>query len=137
MAFTTLGQLENAILKTFEPALDRESYSVEEIFRYYLDTFYDEFEPDWYIRKYKLMRTALHFTDVINEGNGSYFETWFDEHWDTGNWDDDTILYVNLQGSHGGVASGTHIWGSSIKEINATIFKNLKTFLRGAGLPVI
>lgn len=136
--FTSIGAMKNYILKTFDVALAQESSNIEQIFQRYLDMFYngDSFFPTWYERTSMLMKSFMMY-DIIHTGNGAYVEGDFDGHWNTGNWDDETILHVNLTGSHGGVASGTDIWGEGVSDLRQTVFDDMKSFLRGAGLPVV
>ena len=134
--FTSIGAMKNYILKTFDVALEQEAFNIEQIFQRYLWTFYDEYTPTWYVRTFMLMHSFVMY-DVIHTGNGAYIEGDFDGHWETGNWTDEQILFVNLTGSHGGVAGGTSVWGEGLADIRQTIFADMKAFLRGAGLPVV
>ena len=134
--FMSTAQMKNYMMKAFDKALKIDEPSVLHMFEDYINSFYDEFSPKWYKRT-QMLANSCASSGIQHTGSGSYYEIDFHGHWETGSWSDETILLVNLTGSHGGVQSGTSIWGEGISFMEATELKYLKSLLIQAGLPLV
>ena len=134
--FRSIAEMRAYMLSRFDVALYQETYVIEEIFRYYLRLFYDEYTPNSYRRTLMLLQ-SFHISPIGHSKDGAYFEGWFDGAWFTGDWSDELIMLVNLTGNHGGIQAGTDVWGEGTREIALTYADDLKDYLRSAGIPVI
>lgn len=136
--FNSVADLQANIMKKVETALLFESGVMASTFERVLERFYDlsEFDPKRYHRT-NMLAMSVQTSRVHVFDNEAEFDLWFDGHWSTGSWSDDQILWVNLQGSHGGVADGTHVWGEGIGQIESEFRDTMRRAFVYAGLPVI
>lgn len=156
MVFKNEKQLETFLLQKCKAAVAGTEQKVHDIIDKSLQQFYNEFEPEEYIRMGQLLHSLVK-SGVKKVGNGYEAEVYFDVegiHYQNGwvetksgygyaNWDKDTILDVVMTGSysgkpHGGRASGTAIWTESQSAINALggVIEMLERELRMIGVPI-
>lgn len=164
MTFNSIDELKNYILSRSKVAIEQAKEKVYDKIAEFLFKFYEEFEPDVYVRTYQLL-CSLVKTDVKSTGNGWVAEVYFDlgalnyskrivpqgqpwssyakpentfhkENW--GKENDAWVLETAMTGAlpHGGYAGGTAIWTESMKILNAEKRSLLKNALIDAGIPV-
>lgn len=153
MIFKSEKQLKEFLLTKCKAAVVQTEEKVHRIIDDCLQQFYNEFQPDEYIRTEQLLHSLVK-SDVKSTGNGFEAEVYFDVNslnYQNGwietmsghgyaNWDKDTILEVVMTGSysglpHGGHEDGTAIWTESIKRLG-DIWNLLEQELRAQGIPI-
>ena len=164
MTFDSLDALKNYILSRSRVAIEQAREKVYDKIAEFLFKFYEEFEPDVYVRTYQLL-CSLVKTDVKQVSNGWTAEVYFDvsaldystrvvpqgqpwsdyaspentyhrENWSDGN--TEWVFKTAMTGAnpHGGYESGTAIWKESIKILNKERRSILKQSLIAAGISV-
>lgn len=150
MVFKNEAQLKKFLMEKCANAVANVEKKVHEKFIGSLNQFYNEFEPQEYIRTNALFN-SLEVTGVKRNGNYIEAEVYFNtpsyEHgWvllQSGNhgysyWSDEKILGVVMNGSlpHGGYKGGTAIWKNSMQSIGGKhgIKSLLKQELKRQGL---
>jgi hypothetical protein len=162
MVFKNQKQLEGFLMKKCQEAVAGTEQKVHDIIDRCLQQFYNEFDPDEYIRTGQLLHSLVK-SGVKKVGNGYEAEVYFNVdgiHYQNGQieiqstastgrmgyaaWDKDTILDVVMTGSysglpHGGRAGGTAIWTKSQATINALggVIEMLERELRLIGVPIV
>lgn len=157
MVFKNEKQLEAFLLQKCKEAVAGTERKVHDIIDKCLQQFYNEFEPEEYIRMGQLLHSLVK-SGVKKVENGYEAEVYFDVdgiHYQNGlvetksgygyaNWDKDTILDVVMTGSysglpHGGRAGGTAIWIQSQAAINALggVYEMLERELKIIGVPIV
>ena len=161
MTFNSLDELKNYILSRSKVAIEQAREKVYDVIAKFLFQFYEEFEPDVYVRTYQLL-CSLVKTDVKQTGNGWTAEVYFDVNaldystrvvpiqfhgassnntYQRNSWTHENDLWVletAMTGAkpHGGYESGTAIWKESLKVLNKEKRSILKKSLIDAGIPV-
>ena len=157
MVFKNETELKNFLMKKCKEAVAGTERKVHDIIDKCLQQFYNEFEPEEYIRMGQLLHSLVK-SGVKPTTNGYEAEVYFDVdgiHYQNGwvetksgygyaNWDKDTILDVVMTGSHsglphGGRAGGTAIWTESQATINALggVIEMIVRELRLIGVPIV
>lgn len=157
MVFKNEAELKNFLMKKCKEAVAGTERKVHDIIDKCLQQFYNEFEPEEYIRMGQLLHSLVK-SGVKPTTNGYEAEVYFDVdgiHYQNGwvetksgygyaNWDKDTILDVVMTGSHsglphGGRAGGTAIWTESQATINALggVIEMIVRELRLIGVPIV
>ncbi len=153
MVFNNEKQLKDFLLAKCRNAIAQAEEKVHQTIDNCLKQFYNEFQPNEYIRTEQLLHSLVK-SEVKKVGNGYEAEVYFDVdglNYQNGwietvsghgyaNWDKDTILDVVMTGSysglpHGGHTEGTAIWTESIKQLG-DIWNLLETELRKQGIPI-
>lgn len=158
MVFKSQKQLENFLLQKCKAAVAGTEQKVHDIIDRCLKQFYEQFEPEEYIRTGQLLHSLVK-SGVKKVENGYEAEVYFDVdniHYlngyleikstsETGRlgyaaWDKDTILDVAMNSGlpHGGYAKGTAIWTKSQATIATLggVFKMLEQELMAIGVPI-
>ena len=157
MVFKNEKQLEAFLLQKCKAAVAGTEQKVHNIIDKCLKQFYEQFEPEEYIRTGQLLHSLVK-SGVRKVRNGYEAEVYFDVNglnypkgekelknggigW--ANWDKDTILDVVMTGSysglpHGGYAKGTAIWTKSQATMATLggVFEMLKRELEIIGVPI-
>ena len=150
MIFKNETQLKKVLMEKCVNAVTNVKKKVHDEFVGNLNQFYNEFEPQEYIRTNALFN-SLEVTGVKRNGNYVEAEVYFNtpsyEHgWvplQSGNhgyssWSDEKILGVVMSGTfpHGGYEGGTAIWKSSLQSLGGKqgIKNLLKQELKKQGL---
>ena len=162
MVFKNEKQLEAFLMQKCKAAVAGTERKVHDIIDKCLQQFYNEFEPEEYIRMGQLLHSLVK-SGVKKVDNGYEAEVYFDVdgiHYQNGlveikstastgrmgkaSWDKDTILDVVMTGSysglpHGGYAKGTAIWTKSQETIAALggVLEMLERELRMIGVPIV
>lgn len=162
MVFKNETELKNFLMKKCKEAVTGTERKVHDIIDKCLQQFYNEFEPEEYIRMGQLLHSLVK-SGVKSTTNGYEAEVYFDVdgiHYQNGlveikstastgrmgkaSWDKDTILDVVMTGSysglpHGGRAGGTAIWTESQATINALggVIEMIVRELRLIGVPIV
>jgi hypothetical protein len=162
MKFKSEAQLKSFLMQKCRAAVAGTEQKVHNIIDKCLQQYYDQFEPEEYIRMYQLLHSLVK-GKVEKVGNGYRAKVYFDVdsiHYQNGyveikstettgrygyaNWDTDTILNVVMTGSysglpHGGYAKGTAIWSKSQAMIQTLggIYKMLERELAMIGVPIV
>ena len=157
MVFKNEKELEKFLLQKCKADVAGTEQKVHNIIDKCLNQFYEQYEPEEYIRMYQLLHSLVK-SDVKKVGNGYEAEVYFNIdgiHYQNGlvetksgygyaNWDKDTILDVVMTGSysglpHGGRAGGTVIWTKSQDIIRTLggVYKMLERELTAIGVPII
>lgn len=154
MIFKNQKELKDFLLAKCKNAIVQAEEKVHQIIDGCLKQFYNEFEPDEYIRTEQLLHSLVK-SEIKSDGkNGYKAEVYFDvdslnyqngrietqSGYGYANWDKDTILDVVMTGSysglpHGGRAKGTAIWTKSQAMIG-DVWKLLEQELRAQGIPI-
>lgn len=137
--FRTEAELKNYILNHSRNAVFVAGQQVKQIVEKNLKQFYNEFEPDQYIRTEKLMKSLID-NGLKYSGNGWDYEVYFDSstmNYETGSWDGDKVLRMAAHGSHGGYVQGTGVFYDSDMEVFQRHVDILKSALIQAGIPVV
>lgn len=139
MVFKNEAQLKNFLMAKCKNAVVSAEEKVHRTIDTCLKRFYDEFDPDQYIRTEKLLHSLVK-SGVRSSGNGFEAEVYFDAstlNYTTGSWSGETVLNVAMKSNvpHGGYAGGTPIWTTSM-EILGDIFKLLEQELKAQGIPI-
>lgn len=155
MVFKNEAQLKKYILDKCKVAIAEAEKEIYQIIDLHLNQFYNEFEPEEYIRTRQLFHSLVR-SGVKSTGNGYVAEVYFDasklnyeqgvmplkhtpEHgrygWAT--WDGNKVLDVAMTSGkpHGGYASGTAIWNESMAKIG-DIGLLLVQKLEANGIPI-
>lgn len=161
MVFKNEKELEKFLLHKCKAAVAGTEQKVHNIIDKCLRQFYEQFEPEEYIRMGQLFQ-ALVKSEVKKVGNGYEAEVYFDArnmHYEMGeveikstattgrtgwnSWSADTVLDVAMTGSysglpHGGYAKGTAIWTKSQATIAALggVYEMLERELTAIGVPI-
>lgn len=157
MVFKNETELKNFLMKKCKEAVAGTERKVHDIIDKCLQQFYNEFEPEEYIRMGQLLHSLVK-SGVKPTTNGYEAEVYFDVdgiHYQNGwvetksgygyaNWDKDTILDVVMTGSysglpHGGRAGGTAIWTKSQETIATLggVLEMLERELKLIGVPIV
>lgn len=162
MVFKNEKQLEAFLMQKCKAAVAGTERKVHDIIDKCLQQFYNQFEPEEYIRMGQLLHSLVK-SGVKPTTNGYEAEVYFDVdgiHYQTGlveikstastgrmgraSWDKDTILDVVMTGSysglpHGGRAGGTAIWTKSQATIAALggVIEMLERELKLIGVPIV
>ena len=156
MVFENEKQLEKFLLNKCKAAVTGTEQKVHNIIDKCLRQFYEQFEPEEYIRTNQLLHSLVK-SDVKKVGDGyeaevyfdvgsmSYQRGWIETQNGTGYaaWDKNTILDVVMTGSysglpHGGYTNGTAIWEKSQATIATLggVYKMLERELMAVGVPI-
>lgn len=142
MVFKNEAQLKKFLMEKCANAVANVEKKVHEEFVGNLNQFYNEFEPQEYIRTNALF-DSLEVTGVKRNGNYVEAEVYFNtpsyEHgWvplQSGNhgysyWSDEKIMNVVMKGRlpHGGYESGTRIWTDSMNALGGQ--RGIKSLLK-------
>ena len=157
MVFKNEKQLEAFLLQKCRAAVEGTERKVHDIIDRCLKQFYEQFEPEEYIRTGQLLHSLVK-SEVKKVGNSYEAEVYFNvdglsyqngrietkNGFGYANWDKDTILDVVMTGSysglpHGGYAKGTAIWTKSQATINTLggVLEMLERELRLIGVPIV
>lgn len=148
MVFKNETQLKNFLLAKCKTAIAQAEERVYRVIDGALKQYYDEFDPDEYIRTKQLLHSLVK-SDVKKVGNGYEAEVYFDEsklNYQTGvvrtqngtgyaTWGAEEVLDTAMHGSHGGYIDGMAIWGTS-KTILGDIYALIKKELIAQGIPI-
>ncbi len=152
MIFKNESQLESFLLKKCKNALIVAEEKVHRIIDSVLNQFYDEFDPEAYIRTEKLLHSLVK-TGTIPDGNGYKVEIYFDVRmldYDKGemltkngkykgwnSWDGQKVLDVAMTSMfpHGGRQEGTAIWIESMRKLG-DVMNLLERELKAQGIPI-
>ena len=155
MVFSSEAELKAFVLKKCQAAVKAAEEKVHRIIDDCLQQFYDEFEPEEYIRMGQLLQSLVR-SGVRSTGNGYEAEVYFDAkgmHYQTGlieikstastgrmgkaTWDAQTVLDVAMTSGapHGGYAGGTAIWSVSMARLG-DIMALLLRELKAQGIPI-
>lgn len=161
VVFKNQKQLETFLLQKCKAAVASTEEKVHNIIDKCLRQFYEQFEPEEYIRMGQLLQSLVK-SEVRKVGNGYEAEVYFDAsgmHYQTGQieiqstastgrmgyatWDAETVLEVAMTGSyggkpHGGYAKGTAIWTKSMATIATLggVYEMIERELSAIGVPV-
>lgn len=159
MTFDSLDALKNYILSRSQVAIKMAQERIFKIIEDFLLQYYEEFEPEVYVRTYQLL-CSLVKTDVKQTANGWVAEIYYDldslnyamrivpsqfswasphntyhrQDWTHEN--DIAVFKMAAYGSHGGYTSGTAVWDDPMRIIKQEGFNILKQSLINAGIPV-
>lgn len=154
MVFKSEAQLKNFLMLKCRVAVASTEQKVYDIIDKCLVQFYEEFDPNEYIRTGKLLRSLVK-SNIKQVENGFEVEVYFDVsalNYQTGvvptqtgtgyaSWDDETVLRVAMESGvpHGGYESGTAVWTKSQATIQALggVYKMLERELKIIGVPII
>lgn len=155
MVFKNEKQLKYFLLAKCKNAIVQAEEKVHRIIDDCLKQYYNEFDPDEYIRTQQLLHSLVR-SGIKPVGNGFEAEIYFDVgslNYDQGRvllqsgnygwaeWDAETVLRVAMTGDygglpHGGYEGGTAIWTESLKRLG-DIWHLLEQELRAQGIPII
>ena len=163
MKFKNETQLKNFLMQKCRAAVAGTEQKVHNIIDKCLRQFYEQFEPEEYIRTEQLLHSLVKSKVEPNGKNGYKARVYFDAtllNYDNGYvaiqsteitgrmgyaaWDTDTILDVVMTGSysglpHGGYANGTAIWSKSEAMIQTLggVLEMLERELKMIGVPIV
>lgn len=163
MTFNSLDALKNYILSRSKVAVKLAEERVYDVIAKFLFQFYEEFDPQFYVRTYQLL-CSLVKTEVKPIKNGWVAEVYFDldaldystrivpiqfsfasgdNTYHRNNWthaNDEWVLQTAMKGRypHGDypTVNKTRIWIESMKVLNKEKRRMLKQALIDAGIPV-
>ena len=151
MVFKNEAQLRAFILKKSQSAVVAAEEKVHRTIDECLNQFYDEFDPEEYIRTSQLLHSLVR-SGIKSTGNGYEAEVYFDvdalnyaigvvpTRSGTGyaTWSGEKVLDVAMTSAvpHGGYASGTAIWSVSMAKLG-DIKALLVQELRNQGVPIV
>ncbi len=150
MTFKNEAQLKKFLMEKCAEAVANTEKKIHNEFVGNLNQFYNEFEPQEYIRTNALFK-SLEVTGVKRAGNRVVAEVYFNTpSWEHGwvplqsgnfgysSWSDEKIMNVVMRGGvpHGGYEGGTAIWNSSLQSLGGQrgIKNLLKQELKRQGL---
>lgn len=155
MIFKNEEQLKAHLLSKCKNAVSKTEEKVHRVIDATLNKFYDEFEPDEYIRTGQLLHSLVR-SGVKPTGSGFEAEVYFDEgmlNYQNGQmylkhtpehgrlgyatWDGGRVLDVAMTGGlpHGNYYAGTPIWTTSKAKLG-NIMEMLKQELIKQGIPI-
>ena len=153
MVFKNEKELKSFLLAKCKDAVAQTEEKVHRTIDSCLQQFYNEFEPEEYIRTSQLLHSLVR-SGVKSTGNGYEAEVYFDVgmlNYEKGivrtktrtgwaAWDSETVLNVAMTGDygglpHGGYKDGTAIWSESLKRLG-NVFELLKRELIAQGVPI-
>lgn len=154
MVFKNEKQLKDFLLAKCKSAIIQAEEKVHRTIDDCLKQFYNEFNPDEYIRTQQLLHSLVR-SGVKQSGNSFEAEVYFDVgalNYEQGSvllqsgnygwaeWDAETVLRVAMTGDygglpHGGYEGGTAIWTESLKRLG-DIWNLLEQELRAQGIPI-
>ena len=163
MKFKSEKQLEKFLLAKCRAAVAGTEQKVHNIIDKCLQQYYNQFEPEEYIRTEQLLHSLVKSSVEPNGKNGYKARVYFDADAlnyqngyveiqsteSTGRmgyaaWDTYTILDVTMTGSysglpHGGYAKGTAIWSKSeaMMQTLGGVYEMLERELRMIGVPIV
>lgn len=152
MVFKNEAQLKSFLLAKCQKAIAIAEEKVHRVIDGVLNQFYNEFDPEAYIRTNKLLHSLVK-TGVIPTGNGYEAEIYFDvsmldyelgemptkngkyKGWNS--WSGQEVLDVAMTSAfpHGGRELGTAIWVESTQRLG-DIMNLLERELKAQGIPI-
>lgn len=153
MTFKNQKELESFLLRKCQNAIIQAEEKVHKVIDSCLRQFYNEFEPNEYIRTSQLFHSLVR-SGIKSTINGFEAEVYFDIgklNYKTGEiptqhgtgyatWDAETVLRVAMTGDyggkpHGGYMTGTAIWTESFNRLG-DIWTLLEKELKKQGIPI-
>lgn len=153
MVFKDEKQLEAFLLTKCKAAVVQAEQKAYRIIDGCLNQYYDEFDPDEYIRTQKLLHSLVK-SNVKKVGKGFEAEIYFDEgklNYENGvmplqhtpehgmygwaTWGASQVLDTAMNGTHGGYIGGTPIWKTSMSIIG-NAYTLIKKELISQGIPI-
>lgn len=156
MVFKSEEQLKAFVLAKCRNAIVNTEEKVHRIIDSCLEQFYNEFDPEEYIRTQQLLHSLVR-SGVKSVGNGFEAEVYFDVgklNYQTGEvplqhtpehgmygyatWSGQKVLDVAMTSGlpHGGYAGGTAIWTTSMTQLGDILGLLLKE-LKAQGIPIV
>ena len=151
MVFKNEAQLKAFLLKKCQGTVKASEEKIHKTIDKCLQQFYDEFDPEEYIRTSQLLHSLVR-SGVKSTGNGYEAEVYFDVgalNYKTGvvptqngtgyaTWSSETVLSVAMESEvpHGGYVGGTAIWSDSnarLGDIKTLLVHELKK----QGVPIV
>lgn len=139
MVFKNEEQLKAFLIQKCKAAMVSAEEKVHRTIDGCLKQYYDEFDPDQYIRTSQLLHSLVR-SGIKSVGGGFEAEIYFDVgslNYTTGSWDGKTVLKVAMESSvpHGGYTGGTAVWTESMIRLG-NVFELLKQELIKQGIPI-
>ena len=153
MVFNNFQELENYLLSKQIQAVDVVKEKVYEVIQGFVRKYYDEYEPEYYVRTYQFIQNLVVTETYVSNGT-VYAYVYFDYkklnyYYNTLKYGskitvkhipdnpEKDILYTITHGQHGNWGSkGIHIWKETIEFLHNKGMKLLKAELKKAGIPV-
>lgn len=145
MVFKNQKELEAFLLQKCKVALERSQNQVYKIIDLYLNRFYADYDPVWYDRTGKLLRSLVK-SDIKKDGKGYKAEIYFDldYSYNTGsNPSGEQVMDAASYGGHGAEGlrvvagdTGVNIWNDPIQQLDAEAINILVDMLMAEGIPV-
>ena len=139
---SNMNQLQAALMPTMVKMVDELAERVYETLNYFLQEYYDSYDPKSYRRQYDFLRSAVKVEPKI-QGSKVTASVYIDT--------DSMDSYYNAtgeqvgswanQGTHGGKISGNntpHVWDDTLDETvnNGELLKLAVEYLKSKGIPV-
>ena len=139
---SNMNQLQAALMPTMVKIVDELAERVYETLNYFLQEYYNSYEPKSYRRQYDFLRSAVKVKPKI-QGSKVIASVYIDT--------DSMDSYYNAtgeqvaswanQGTHGGKISGNntpHVWDDTLDETvnNGELLKLAVEYLKSNGIPV-
>ena len=149
--FKSTAELKAYILSRSHTAVTLAAEKVYDIIKNVLDRYYGSYDPDYYIRTERLLRSLVH-PEVVSNGNGWTARVYFDAsaldypqgrvplrngEWGWATWDGEQVLDAAMHGSNTRTwRNPVAIWDESIPILKSETLDILKKELTDAGIPV-
>ena len=139
---SNMNQLQEALMPTMVKMVDELAERVYETLNYFLQEYYNSYDPKSYRRQYDLLRSAVKVEPKI-KGNKVTASVYIDTE-SMDNYYNATGIQVARwanQGTHGGLKTGGNtprVWDDTMKEIvdNGELLKLAIQYLRSKGISV-
>lgn len=139
---SNMNELEKALMPTMSKMVDTLAERVYETLNYFLQEYYDSYDPKSYRRQYDFLRSAVKVESKI-KGNKVVASVYID----TDSMDDyynatgEQVARCANQGLHGGLAVGTktpRVWNDTMDETvnNGELLRLAVEYLRNQGFSV-
>lgn len=142
------SQLKKIILNRVNKALSQTRFQISSVIQKHIDEYYDEYDPLYYKRTYKLMVDSILIADVVQQGNKVSVQIGIDKdylryHYEGGVTGETVFRWASgLEGDehiHGYKVRGrVHIWEDAMDELGGAegILRLLKANLAKQGVSV-
>ena len=156
MTFDSIEDIKKYILSKSGIAIQKGQEQVYSVISDFLFEYYNEFDPDVYVRTYQLLCSFVK-GDVVQTANGWEAYVYFDlDSLDysiktlrgVGTWEntfhrdgwthenDIEVFKMAAHGSHGGWENGTAVWDEPIAFLKTKAYDILKKALIDSGVPI-